>query len=47
MVSQSELQEIDDHLPDKDVARDFYAKYDPKEVLGKYVSLLISQSCNQ
>lgn len=47
MVSQTDLQEIDDHLPDQNVARDFYAKYDPKEVLGKYVfsfkkSLLIS-----
>lgn len=29
-----EFQENDD-LPDKDVARDFYAKYEPKEVLGK------------
>lgn len=24
-----------DELPDKHVARDFYAKYDPKEVLGR------------
>ncbi|XP_074602258.1 phosphorylase kinase gamma [Brevipalpus obovatus] len=27
-----------DELPDKYVARDFYAKYDPKEVLGRGVS---------
>lgn len=27
--------EMDD-LPDQDVARDFYAKYEPKEVLGRY-----------
>lgn len=25
----------DDELPDKNVARDFYAKYEPKEVLGR------------
>lgn len=31
----SEFHETDD-LPDKNVARDFYAKYEPKEVLGKY-----------
>lgn len=34
MVGKFEFQENDD-LPDKDVARDFYAKYEPKEVLGK------------
>lgn len=36
MVSPPQVghDEIDD-LPDKDVAKDFYAKYDPKEVLGK------------
>lgn len=34
MVGKPELQELDD-LPDRDVARDFYAKYEPKEVLGK------------
>lgn len=28
-------EELDD-LPDQDVARDFYAKYEPKEVLGRY-----------
>jgi len=28
-------EEMDD-LPDQDVARDFYAKYEPKEVLGRY-----------
>ncbi|KFM75166.1 Phosphorylase b kinase gamma catalytic chain, testis/liver isoform, partial [Stegodyphus mimosarum] len=28
----------DDELPDKNVARDFYAKYEPKEVLGRGVS---------
>lgn len=27
-----------DDLPDKHVARDFYAKYEPKEVLGRGVS---------
>lgn len=28
--------EIDDALPDRDVAKDFYAKYEPKEILGRY-----------
>lgn len=31
-------QKEDDELPDKNVARDFYAKYEPKEVLGRGVS---------
>lgn len=30
----------DDELPDKNVARDFYAKYEPKEVLGRYYCFL-------
>jgi len=30
--------ETDDVLPDKDSARDFYAKYEPKEILGRGVS---------
>lgn len=25
-----------DTLPDKDVAKEFYAKYEPKEILGRY-----------
>lgn len=25
----------DDVLPDKDAAKEFYAKYEPKEVLGR------------
>lgn len=33
--------EIDDSLPDKDVAKDFYAKYEPKEVLGRGVSSIV------
>lgn len=31
----------DDGLPDKDVAREFYAKYEPKEVLGRGVSSVV------
>lgn len=31
-------KEDGDELPDKNVARDFYAKYEPKEILGKGVS---------
>lgn len=27
----------DDELPDKDAAKEFYAKYEPKEILGRYV----------
>ena len=27
--------ETDDVLPDKDVAKEFYAKYEPKEILGR------------
>lgn len=25
----------DDVLPDRDVAKEFYAKYEPKEILGR------------
>lgn len=32
---RNDESEMDDGLPDKDVARDFYAKYEPKEVLGR------------
>ncbi|XP_047005199.1 phosphorylase b kinase gamma catalytic chain, skeletal muscle/heart isoform isoform X1 [Schistocerca americana] len=31
-------EEIDDLLPDKDAAKGFYAKYEPKEILGKGIS---------
>lgn len=30
--------ETDDTLPDKDVAKEFYAKYEPKEILGRLVA---------
>ena len=33
--------ETDDVLPDKDVAKEFYAKYEPKEILGRYVDILL------
>lgn len=39
MVGAPAIQNRDemyDDLPDQDVARDFYAKYEPKEVLGRY-----------
>lgn len=29
--------EVDDLLPDKDAAKGFYAKYEPKEILGRFV----------
>lgn len=41
MVGRADLQEFEDHLPDKDVARGFYAKYEPKEVLGRFVYIMI------
>lgn len=28
-------EEDDDILPDKDAAKGFYAKYEPKEILGR------------
>lgn len=28
----------DDGLPDKDAAKEFYAKYEPKEILGRGIS---------
>ncbi|XP_059052241.1 phosphorylase b kinase gamma catalytic chain, skeletal muscle/heart isoform [Achroia grisella] len=31
-------EEDDDSLPDKDAAREFYAKYEPKEIIGRGVS---------
>lgn len=34
--------EEDDLLPDKDAAKGFYAKYEPKEILGRYVFLFVS-----
>lgn len=32
------VDEGDDTLPDKDAAKGFYAKYEPKEILGRYVT---------
>ncbi|CAH0549642.1 unnamed protein product [Brassicogethes aeneus] len=31
-------EEEDDKLPDKDAAKEFYAKYEPKEILGRGIS---------
>lgn len=33
-------EEDDDNLPDKDAAKEFYAKYEPKEIIGRYVLVL-------
>lgn len=33
-------EEGDDVLPDKDAAKGFYAKYEPKEILGRCVDML-------
>lgn len=29
---------LEDKLPDEDAAKEFYAKYEPKEILGRLVS---------
>jgi len=34
-VSEMARDENDDVLPDQDAAKEFYAKYEPKEVLGR------------
>jgi phosphorylase kinase gamma subunit len=31
-------EEEDDKLPDQDAAKEFYAKYEPKEILGRGIS---------
>lgn len=31
----------DEDLPDKDAAKGFYAKYEPKEILGRFVKFMI------
>lgn len=30
-------EDVDDLLPDIVAAKEFYAKYEPKEILGRYV----------
>jgi len=37
MGGTSPRDEVDSDLPSMDQAKEFYAKYDPKEVLGRYV----------
>lgn len=34
-----------DKLPDKDAAKEFYAKYEPKEILGRWVLLFCLFIC--
>lgn len=31
------IDDADDLLPDKVAAKEFYAKYEPKEILGRWV----------
>ena len=31
-------EEDDDNLPDKDAAKEFYARYEPKEIIGRWVN---------
>lgn len=35
----------EDLLPDKDAAKEFYAKYEPKEVLGRWEKNTILKHC--
>lgn len=37
----------DDELPDKDAAKEFYARYEPKEILGRCVIRYINYNYNQ
>lgn len=30
-------EEDDDNLPDKDAAKEFYARYEPKEIIGRWL----------
>lgn len=34
-------EEDDDNLPDKDAAKEFYAKYEPKEIIGRYADFFL------
>ncbi|XP_075540262.1 phosphorylase kinase gamma isoform X1 [Dermacentor variabilis] len=38
MVAPKLQERQEDDLPDKDVAKEFYAKYEPKEILGRGIS---------
>lgn len=37
----------EDDLPDKDVAKEFYAKYEPKEILGRGISSTVRRCINK
>lgn len=37
-VDRMAKEEDDDNLPDKDAAKEFYAKYEPKEIIGRGIS---------
>ena len=39
MVASLEDDTVDS-LPDRNFSKEFYAKYEPKDVLGRYVSML-------
>lgn len=45
MMVASKSQE--DDLPDKDVAKEFYAKYEPKEILGRGISSTVRRCINK
>lgn len=32
--------DTDDDLPDRNISKEFYAKYEPKDVLGRYVYII-------
>lgn len=47
MVAPQLQERQEDDLPDKDVAKEFYAKYEPKEILGRGISSTVRRCINK
>ncbi|XP_037289658.1 phosphorylase kinase gamma isoform X1 [Rhipicephalus microplus] len=47
MVAPKLQERQEDDLPDKDVAKEFYAKYEPKEILGRGISSTVRRCINK
>lgn len=47
MVAPNLQERQEDDLPDKDVAKEFYAKYEPKEILGRGISSTVRRCINK
>uniref|UniRef100_L7M8X1 phosphorylase kinase n=1 Tax=Rhipicephalus pulchellus TaxID=72859 RepID=L7M8X1_RHIPC len=47
MVAPTLQERQEDDLPDKDVAKEFYAKYEPKEILGRGISSTVRRCINK